>query len=140
MSNTETTLPSGAKLSITPASFEIANELRKAIMRALKGVSFDGKIQDISQMDVNILKEAIISVGSDDEIEKILFQCFARVTYDGVKIEKGLFDDLELGDKLRSDYHNICWKVIEANVVKPFFSQTFSGLKTLAKKPVATPA
>lgn len=131
----ELTLDSGSKLVITVAPFADAHGLLKALLRAIKGTNLAGlDIPDsIEQLRGNwsILSkfiDRIVSMVTSDEVEEWLFKCFQRVAYNDQKITKALMDDPQMGEQLRRDYYTICYKVIEANC-KPFFEQTFSGLK-----------
>lgn len=123
----ETTLASGAKLVVTPASFPIANEFRKALMRAMRGMPISANTID-----------AELSVATSEEAEQAFFKCCERASYDGMKVSAALFDDPKLGDKARGDYHQIYAEVVKANVA-PFFKQTFSVLNSLTETKAAIP-
>ena len=136
-------LDSGAKISITVSSFEDALNLTKSIERAIKGlklpvsalgIEIDTKNPSSMFMQNNDLMgeviDKIISVATSEEVELCLFKCFARATYEGVKITKDLFDDISLGDKAREDYYPMCVKVIEVNC-SPFFKRALSAFAGL---------
>lgn len=140
-------LPSGAQLNITVAPFADAHALLKAILRSVKGMSLP---QNISEVDMSMagiagnpqlfgtVVDKILSVAVSDDVEKALFKCLERTTYDGVKIHPVIFDDPKYTDRIREDYYSICLKVIEANC-KPFFKTAFSELlastQTLTESP-----
>lgn len=138
MGNQEFSLPSGAKLNVTVAPFADASALLKAILRSVKGMALS---TETLQMELGELRnpavfsqilDKILSVAVSDEVEEKLFRCFERSVYDGVKVTKALFDDINLGERAREDYYTICMKVIEVNC-SPFFKTAFSGLKTPQK-------
>ena len=135
MENIDTLLASGAKLHITVASFADALNLRKALLKCVKGLEIG---EDIFEKNVTALKDTVISMMTSDEVEQAVFKCLERVTYEGVKITKDLFDDPQLGEKLRADFDMICWEVVKANVM-PFFVQTFSKLKNLLNRNTQSP-
>src|SRR5882724_578984 len=133
----EYVLPSGAKLVVSPAPFADASALLKAILKAVQGLKL-GKEIDIDPANPGaIFKDPsvflavidkVLSVATSDEVETTLFKCFERSSYDGAKVTRALFDDPKLSEAAREDYFTMSAKVIEVNC-KPFFKQTFSGLK-----------
>ncbi len=134
MSDPDFTLQSGAKLHVTPAPFADANALRKALLQTAKGVPLGA---DPMQMDLTILKDVFIDAASSDTVERCLFKCMERVSYQDVKVTPALFDDVKLGEQSRGDLLEIYWKVIEVNCA-PFFVKAFSVLKArLASGPAA---
>lgn len=128
-------LPSGAKLKITVAPFPKALALNKALIRCAKGLPMQA---DFLQMDMGVLKDALVEAATSNEVEDILFQCLERTTYNGVRVTRDLFDDLKIGEAIRKDYYPMAWEVIRANC-GPFFEQTSSWLKGLRPTPPATP-
>jgi hypothetical protein len=133
----ECVLKSGAKLDVTEAPFGQALALQKAIMAAVKGLPLAA---DISKLDLSVLKDAVIAVATDDTVEKALFACFARATYNNIRVTEDLFNDVKLGTEARKDFYEISWKVIEVNC-GPFFINAFSRLKgAFAGTPAASPA
>jgi hypothetical protein len=122
MGNKEIVLESGARLNITIAPFADANALYKAILKS-------GKESGLSTDMMGLFSSALVS----EEVERCLFKCFERVTYNGIKLRKEIFDDPDVAfEHLREDYYIICIKVAEENC-KPFFIATFSGLKELTQ-------
>lgn len=137
----EFTLPSGARLSVTPAPFEDVMDLKTAIGNAIGkfALSSDFVNADMSLSgiltDPTILSELadkIKTVAISKDVRAALFKCFTRVTYNDVKVTRDTFDDPKSGDDARKDYYAICTKVIEVNL-RPFFELTFSGLKKFAQ-------
>jgi hypothetical protein len=138
-------LPSGAILKITVAPFADAHGLLKAILKAVKGMQISGDALD-TDMSLDGLRKSpavlsqlidkVLSIATSEEVEMMLWKCFERTTYQGVKLVRTLLDDPNLSSGIREDYYTICMKVIEANC-KPFFKQTFSGLLASAQTPAA---
>ncbi len=106
----------------------------KALLQTAKGVPLGA---DPMQMDLTILKDVFIDAASSDTVERCLFKCMERVSYQDVKVTPALFDDVKLGEQSRGDLLEIYWKVIEVNCA-PFFVKAFSVLKArLASGPAA---
>jgi hypothetical protein len=135
MANKEIELQSGAKLSITTAPFADAHALLKALLKSAQGLPL---AQNPMQMDVSVLKEAVLNAAVSDEVEQAIFKCCQRVAYNGIKVTKDIFDQTPGGMDPRPDYYLICWHVIEENC-GPFFVQAFSVLKERLKTPGAIP-
>lgn len=126
----EFTTVGGAKVVITESGFLQANALKKSLLPALKNLKeFNTeKISDLKNQDISILLNPLVDICISDEVESRIFDCLNRGTYNGVRIDRALFDDPELGEIARKDYHEICVAAIKVNVL-PFFAQTFSWLK-----------
>lgn len=136
------TLGSGAKLTVSIAPFQDSLDLNKAILESIKGLNLSGeflksnlKSFNLSEIDlsdfkdlINELINKILSISTSEKVEKCIFKCAERATYENVRVTKDLFDDVKLGQKARADYYEICLKIIEVNC-SPFFAKTFSGLK-----------
>jgi len=128
---------SGAKLSVTQASFVDSMALHKALLASVKGLPL---AQDITKMDLTVLKDMVVAAATSPEVEKALFRCAERATYESVRVNEELFDDQKIGNRAREDFYEIAWKVVEVNC-GPFFKRTFSRLKgALAGAPTASPA
>jgi len=125
----EFTLKSGAKLVVSLSSFQDAHSLTKALLKSLKGTDVPESPMD---MDVKDFFNALISVATSDEVEQHLFKCGERALYNGVKFNRDLFDDKNLGEQAREDFYEISIKIIEVNC-RPFFKRTFSMLKPSVK-------
>lgn len=121
----EVQLSSGAKLDITIAPFEAADELQRALLKAAEGLPLDA---DIMSMDVTHLKDFVIRAAISPDVKRALAPCLLRCTYEGAKITKDLWDDPVLSERAREDYYSICMEVIKANCL-PFFKQVFSKFK-----------
>jgi hypothetical protein len=132
----EFTLASGAKLSVTEAPYRDTMSLQRSLLSAVKGFPIG---DDIMNMDLSVLKDAILSVATSNDVEVALFRCGARATYDDVKVTESLFDDPKMGLRAREDFYEIAWKIIEVNC-GPFFKQPFSRLKAVFPgTPTASP-
>lgn len=139
-------LPSGTKFSVTPADFADAAGLNKALMRCMKStdlgewaksIKASGGVASLLNLDVNVLKDALLEAMTSDALEAQLFKCLERCVYGGnTRVTKALFDDPSLGEKARQDYFSMAWRVVEVNC-SPFFAQALSWLKTL--RPTNTP-
>lgn len=127
-------LSSGASLVVSQAPFVDAMALQKALLASVKGLPLSA---DIMKMDVSVLKDGVIAAATSPEVEKALFQCAARATYENIVVSADLFDDPKIGTQARKDFYDIAWKIIEVNC-GPFFKTTFSRLK--AALPVAPAA
>lgn len=124
----EFTLKTGAVLHVTPARFDDSNALKKALLAAAKGLELD--LADLksngSQIDVGVLINPILEALTSELVEACIFKCAAgKALYENIKVDKALFDDANLGEQAREDYHEICLKIIEVNCT-PLFKQTFS--------------
>lgn len=127
---TETELPSGAKLEITPAPFAIAKALYMAVAEEMKSLKLDPR----AEIDANFWKD-IFCVGiSSVKIEERLWECMKRATYNGLKIDKDTFEPIES----RQDYGVVCFEVAKENIL-PFtksLSAKYSALLgTIIKNP-----
>lgn len=126
MPDQDFTLPSQAKLHVTVVPFKDAMALTKSLMKAASGIQLARNPLD---MDVTVLKDAMIAAATSEEVETAVFRCLERCTYEGIRVTPDLFNDKDLGEKARADYFSICGKVVEVNCA-PFFDQTLSTLKT----------
>ena len=129
-------LPSGAKLNITYAPFKDARALHQSLLLAVKGIPLSEKI---FETDITSFKDAAIMVASSPEVERNVWECAKRATYNGIRVQPELFDDAAMGQQAREDFYQICWRVIEVNC-KPFFFQIFSQLKERIKTRPGIPA
>lgn len=126
MADQDFDLPSGAKQHVTIAPFEDAHALTKALLKSSVGLQL---AQDVLSMDLTALKDGLIAAATSDEVEKFVFKCLERSTWNNLKITKALFDDPTYGDDARKDYYLLCANVVRANCA-PFFGQALSMLRT----------
>ena len=119
-------LPSGAKLTVSESSYADATALLKALTRCAKGIPLP---KDLLDADVTVLKDMLVEATVSDEVDAALFKCAQRAVYEGVRVEKGIFDDPKMLEKgVRGDYFLILWHIVEVNC-GPFFGKAFSILK-----------
>lgn len=122
-------LPSGAKLVITRAPFQVANGLLKVVARELTRVQFDldlGNIElsNIGAKDLDTLKNAIFQLVQSEAVEEALNRCLARCLYNGQKIvAESTFES----EEARGDYYPVVWEVMQANLL-PFLGSLLSRL------------
>jgi len=124
----EFTLKSGATLNITPSSFMDANGLKKAVLHATKGLDIDLvalKNGGLKNLELSSVADPIIDIFTSNQVEEAVFKCGIRAMYNGMKIDRGLFDDPNVGIQAREDFHEICYRIFEVNCF-PLFKQTFS--------------
>lgn len=136
------TLKSGASLIVTPASFDDANCLRKALLKATKGLDIPleflkNGIAGIGNIELSSLTDPLIELLSSEDVENAIFKCATKAVYQNQRVFKNLFDDAKIGEQAREDYHEIFLKIIETNC-KPFFKQTFSLFIELMKTQINT--
>lgn len=137
MENLKKTLPSGAILEATLASFEEGNALMKAVVKEVESLKislgdFNFKNlsinSDMSDEMINTVKNYAARMISSEEIESCLWKCIGRARYDNQKITKDLFEQSER----RGDYLIIMKEVLVFNLA-PFFSGLGSLLSAITK-------
>lgn len=114
-------LPSGAELTIQPAPFVDSKNLYQALLKELKEVKIDLKMEM-----ANLYKELFCVGFSSPQIEACLWKCLERCTYDNgklgpLKIDKDTFESIEA----REDYMTVCTEVTKDNV-SPFVKTLFA--------------
>lgn len=122
MANLSKTLASGAEIEISSGSFKEGHELFKAVLKEIGDMDF-GK-----EMDTRLTIRLI----SSDVIEKLLWPCMARGSYNKVKINPELFDKYE---EARSDYLEIASEVLGLNL-RPFLQSLSSKSLEKEVKPI----
>lgn len=120
----ETILSSGAKLVVTRAPYTLAMALHNSILKAMGG-SLAGV--DFLNSDMTVL---VIQAATSEDVSGNLLKCFARCTYQDLKVNADLFDDPrpEISDKAREDYYQIAYEVWRVNC-SPFLKRIPSWLK-----------
>lgn len=133
--NYKKTLDSGAVLEVTLAPFAVGHRLLKAVMSEIEQIKISiGDVKDIStifssEMNdsvINTIKNLITRVLSSDVIEEALWVCMERATYDGKKITRDTFEDMNV----RADYFIVAKEVLWFNLT-PFFK----NLKSIVSIP-----
>lgn len=124
-----------AKLEITPAGFQVALELKRALGNALneRPIQLDGlniNLEDLTGTEVTsemmgALLRPVLSVVNSREVETCLFECAKnRSLYNKKKIDMDFFEQVEN----RELYFPIMFEIARVNI-GPFFAGLFSGLK-----------
>lgn len=129
------TLPSGRSLVVNVAPFSIGKNLFKTLARELLAVRLDldiTKIKSVGDLDVNVLKDALLQVIASDSIEACFFACAEKCLIEGQKITKDSFEH----ETARQDYLPVAWEVMKANLT-PFFKGLASALPTGDKPPAS---
>lgn len=122
---TEVVLPSGAKLKITPSSFAVAKDLFQAVTEEMKGLS----ISSSTEIDINLFKDLFCSGLSSKKIEKCLWECMKKATYNDLKITEDTFEPVEA----RQDYLQVMFEVAKENI-SPFMKSLFASFGDILKK------
>lgn len=94
----EVTLPSGAILKIGRVPFDAANNLKKSVVGIMKSIPF---VKEREALD--LYKEHLCAIFSNEEIEQKLWVCMERCTYNDFKITKQTFDP----DEARADFTDV---------------------------------
>lgn len=123
--NETLTLKSGRALLMSIAPFAVGTKLFKTVMAELRAVDIDVTKLDLNadinlaKMDpklLNVIKNVACEIASSEVIEATLFECMARCTIDGKKIDRSTFDPPDA----RQDYLPVAWEVMKFNLT-PFF-------------------
>jgi hypothetical protein len=130
----EIKLPSGALLKINASPFAVSKALYQAILKECKEIDFNSK------MEVSTLYKEIFCTGfSSPEIEKCLWECLKRCTYNDGK------GDLKIDDQTfepvanREDYMKVCIEVTKENVL-PFGKSLYAEFQLILATTENTPA
>ncbi|MFA5659361.1 MAG: hypothetical protein WC900_08765 [Oscillospiraceae bacterium] len=118
----------GKELDITLGSFQEADNLFKAVCRALKGNKIDlpdSLKSDLSTGQLSGILDMLLSVISDDEIESCIFECAKRCgigpTHEKINIE--YFEK----EENRQEYIPVMLEIAKANLF-PFMTGITSSL------------
>lgn len=122
----EVTLPSGAKLLITPSSFPVAKALYQSVLNEMKPV----EINSDDEM-ATFMKDIYCHIFSSPEIEKRLFDCMKKATYNGKRIES--VDDVFESVEARQDYLDVCYEVALENLL-PFTKNLYAKYQAILVK------
>jgi len=121
------TLPSGAKLEITPLPYYKAWGVTQRVTRAFEKIDLDIKgidFKNIAITDIVNLKSPLCAILSSEEIIEAAKECFTRCTYNGLKINDDTFEPIAS----RMDFLPCVFYALRANI-SPFFANllTFFG-------------
>lgn len=117
----------GDEAVINIASIQNALSLKNAISKALlaQGV----KLANIDLNNVDSLLDAILATDSDESVNKAIFNCLAKSTYNKEKITLDIFED----ENARENYYEIIINCLKINLT-PFLKPLISKLKDLVAK------
>lgn len=134
------TLPSGVKLELQHAPFEVAMKLLQTIARELIGVATglnvelslgnpQAMIEKLigSDLSLDLIKNAVCQIVASGNVTAILRECMGRCLYDGRAIGVETFEPAIA----RGDYFPAAWEVMKHNLL-PFFKGL--GAKSLTAK------
>jgi hypothetical protein len=127
----EKVLQSGAKLNLSLCSFDEGTKLMKAVTRELKSTPI---LLGDAVLNFNTIKNIATVLIASDEIEAALWPCMERGTYNGLKINKDLFED----EKVRADYIPILKETLVFSL-SPFLKNISSLLGDLPIAGFSTP-
>ena len=136
--NDPITLTSGAQLTLGIASFQEANDLKKALARELVAVNVNLTTLDIAKLsadEMNSFKNVFFQILGSDAIESALWKCMARSLYNQTRISAETFQP----EAAREDYHQVAWEVMVYSL-RPFgksllslFAQNLPKLSNVQK-------
>lgn len=114
-------LPSGAVLTLRPASFEVSKNLYQAILDECKNVHISTGTDMAS-----VFKDFACISFSSKKIENCLWECFKVCQYDNgtsgnLKIDKDTFEPVSA----RDDFMVVCVEVAKENVL-PFMKSLYA--------------
>lgn len=124
MANKEKVLGSGAVLNMTSGCFKEGHTLFKAVMTELG--SLDGNLELNTKLRIKLI--------SSENIERALWPCMARCTYNKVKVVPEMFDNVEGSI---DDFLDIALEVLGFNL-DPFFKSQNSRSKEVPETDVNT--
>lgn len=133
----EIQLNSGAVLAVSIAPFSSSKKLLNVVMQELKDVDLELENLDLANFasqDINTLKNAICQLLGSENLERAVFECMAKCTYNGSRIVKDTFEP----EEARADYLPCAWEVIKANL-RPFFKNLDLSLLASAPAPSENP-
>lgn len=124
----EIKLSSGSVLQITPSPFVDAKALYQAVLVEAKTVPFHSKMEISS-----LCKELFCVAFSSEVIERCLWTCFKRCTYNNgngaLVIDENTFEPVET----RGDYMQVCVEVAKENIF-PFMKSLYAEYQAILAK------
>lgn len=116
------TLPSTAVLEVDLAPFADGKALYQAFLEEVQSVKLDPS----AQVDVNMWKEFACIALSSKKVEKALWVCLGRATYNKLKVTPDTFEP----EEARQDYFDTLMHVAEVNV-RPFTKPLLARYKNV---------
>jgi len=120
-------LDSGAKLAMTLAPFSDGHNLFKAFAKELEQADLDPNGDALNPMAI---KNLFCRLAWSKDVEKCLWDCMKRATYNGVKITPDLFEE----EDAREDFIIVCSEVGSYNLgpfTKSLYAKYLPGLEAL---------
>lgn len=121
----EVVLPSKAKLKISPSAFAVSKELFQAITEEMKSLNISAS----TEIDINLFKDMFCTGLSSKKIEKCIWECMKKATYNDLKITEDTFEPVEA----REDYIPVMFEVAKENIT-PFMKSLFASYADILKK------
>jgi hypothetical protein len=126
-------------LVVTPASFDISNNLKNAITQAIYRSPLKIRIptsvldikseedleltaDDLNDDSIGEIVKVFLSMSHSRDVERCLWECCGRAVYDKAKVNKDFFEKVEN----REFYYPIMMEVVKVNVgpfIKGLLSQ-----------------
>jgi len=124
----------GKKLEITLSSFKEVMQLKKAVEKAIQrqglvididGVDMENIMNSkVSEGSVSSIISSILAVDTSEDVERLLFVCAERATYDNHKINAEFFEHPDNTGNWEL-YYPIMFEVLKVNL-SPFFKGLLS--------------
>ena len=130
----EMKLPSGAILKIGLSPFSDAKELCQAVLKEVKKLEFSSK----TEMST-LYKEIFCAGFSSKNIEKYLWKCMQRCTYNDGKGDLKIDDQTFESVTAREDYMSVCIEVAKENIM-PFMKSLYAEFQRILATVESTPA
>ena len=128
----EFTTENGAEVVINEADFISSLKLKSAVLKAIKESGVDIAKIDLEKITIASLEPIIaivLSADTSDDVQKAIFKCLLRCTYNKEKITESVFEKTAA----RKDYYEIVIACLKENLA-PFFASPILKLKSLAPK------
>jgi len=110
------TLPSGAELKITLSPFEPGRELYQACLEEAQKIELDME----ASIDGNFWKNIFCSLLVSKKVEKCIWKCLEKATYNGNRITPDTFEP----EEARGDYFDVIFEVAKVNI-NPFANSLY---------------
>ena len=126
----EFTTENGAEIVINEADFISSLKLKNAVLKAIKESGVDIAKIDLEKITIASLEPIIaivLSADTSDDVQKAVFKCLLRCTYNKEKITEDTFKPTVA----RKDYYEIVIACLKENL-SPFFESPILKLKGLA--------
>lgn len=112
-----------AQVVINEASMKSVIKLKNAIVRELTNSNLT--LEDLEGFNAYAMQV----LDSSEAVYRAVFECLERCTYNGIKINEDLFENVSY----RPDYYEIIVNCLEVNL-RPFFKSLNSMFTVLAER------